>query len=610
MDSSEQTGAVDARARRPDEVGEGGFREHVPFATILLGFVLAGFVLRTRVESLPEALAGYQLFFQVMLAGFVLTVLKNEVGVRAYGLFAPMVISFMLLGAGPFWGLLLFLNIFVVALATYFALRPYRLGTAPRVATLLMVACLSTTTFLVLGDFTLLPRFFESATLFFPAITSAWYADRTASEIEERGWTVPSIKLLWTLLAIVAAYLVMASDPLVEWFMGSPEAWVGIVVLNIYVGSRTGLRLTEYVRFTEHIGEHSVASFVVAAQVWLHNLRARLLGVLGRSIPTETISDVLAMRRRTQYVERYNPPYLRPPADEKATIKQRLAALGIHTPETYGVIRNARDVAEAETILDGREEFVIKPSRGYGGEGIVVVSGRQGEVYETSKGYRTREDLLGHVRRIIDGQYSSLDVGGQALIEERIVPAAFFERLCGNGVPDIRVIVFQGYPVMAMTRLPTAESEGAANLHKGAIGVGLHIADGTPTQAYQQSHDRWLERHPDTGADLTRFEIPNWTTVLTTALEAAAASGLGYTGVDITLDEWDVPQVLEVNVRPGLGIQNATGAGLLNRLQFVESLPSEYEFRRSAEKVSLAREWDTNGWAGEPERRTIRGEHR
>jgi hypothetical protein len=208
----------------------------------------------------------------------------------------------------------------------------------------------------------------------------------------------------------------------------------------------------------------------------------------------------------------------------------------------------------------------------------------------------SERDLLGHVRRIVDGHYSGLETEGTAILEEKLTPAAFMRDLHGDGVADVRVIVFEGYPVMAMTRLPTESSGGAANLHLGAVGVGLAVADGTPLGAYQQSRDRVLDAHPDTGASLTEFRVPNWDRVLETAVEAAAASGLGYTGVDVVLTEGNEPAVLEVNVRPGLGIQNTTGEGLDRRLSFVESLPAEYEFASPERKIRLAREWDAAGY--------------
>jgi len=147
-----------------------------------------------------------------------------------------------------------------------------------------------------------------------------------------------------------------------------------------------------------------------------------------------------------------------------------------------------------------------------------------------------------------------------------------------------------------MTRLPTIESGNQANLHKGAIGVGLTVADGTPLGAYQQSHHRWVPTHPDTGVDLTAFKIPEWDRILQTAVETAAASGLGYAGVDITLDGSNTPLVFEVNAYPGLGIQNTTRLGLLKRLEWICELPPACEFYPPEKKVDLAKQWDTAGY--------------
>jgi len=121
---------------------------------------------------------------------------------------------------------------------------------------------------------------------------------------------------------------------------------------------------------------------------------------------------------------------------------------------------------------------------------------------------------------------------------------------------------------MAMTRLPTIESGNSANLHKGEpIKVGLTVADGTPLGAYQQSHHRWVPTHPDTGVDLTASKIPEWDRILQTAIETAAASGLRYMLVLISLSTGLIhPLVFEVNAYPGLGIQNTTRLGLLKRI--------------------------------------------
>lgn len=51
------------------------------------------------------------------------------------------------------------------------------------------------------------------------------------------------------------------------------------------------------------------------------------------------------------------------------------------------------------------------------------------------------------------------------MIEKKIVIAKDVDLLGKFGLPDIRVIVYNMVPVMAMLRVPTAESDGKANLH-------------------------------------------------------------------------------------------------------------------------------------------------
>ena len=562
---------------------------------VLAGLLSAAGMLVDRTIGVAASIENTRVFFQLVLAGALMATLRNEVGLKTYGLFAPVIIAFIMVGAGPLWGLVLFLNVLVVTLIGRRVLRPLKLGTAPRVAILLSVAAVSTALAYTAARAGELPQVFGSEQVFFPTIITAWYADRAATEIEERGWREPSKRLLATLVAVVACYTVIVVDAFVDVFAATPAAWGPLLLAIAYVGTRPGLRLSEFRRFSAHADGSSGAFSLAATQAysWAARARWRLARALGRPVDDEppTVTDVLGMKRRNHYIEAYNPPRVRPTADEKATMNRRLTDLDVPSPETFAVVESADEVDAAERVVADRDEFVIKPSNGYGGEGIVVVTGRDGDVYDTSKGPMTGHELRDHVRRIVDGHYSGLDGEGTAVLEEKLTPASFMRDLHGDGVADIRVIVFRGYPVMAMTRLPTEESDGAANLHLGAVGVGLSLADGTPLGAYQQSRDRELDAHPDTGASLAEFRVPNWDGILETATAAAAASGLGYTGVDVVLAEGDRPKVLEVNVRPGLGIQDTVGSGLYDRLDFVESLPSEYGFADPDTKISLAREW-------------------
>ena len=121
---------------------------------------------------------------------------------------------------------------------------------------------------------------------------------------------------------------------------------------------------------------------------------------------------------------------------------------------------------------------------------------------------------------------------------------------------------------MAMIRLPTHLSDGKANLHLGAVGVGIDLSQGVTLQGVQGIEV--VESHPDTGNRLAGLEIPHWDRILKMSAECFEMTGLGYLGVDLVLDQRHGPLILELNARPGLAIQIANGTGLRSRLELID----------------------------------------
>ena len=140
---------------------------------------------------------------------------------------------------------------------------------------------------------------------------------------------------------------------------------------------------------------------------------------------------------------------------------------------------------------------------------------------------------------------------------------------------------------MCMMRLSTAASDGKANLHQGAVGVGIDVRTGRAVRAVQ--YGRPIENHPDTGNKLLDLKVPQWIKVLTLASSCYEMSGLGYIGCDIVLDKDKGPMLLELNARPGLAIQIANAAGLLPRLRKVERLVESDVRMTPAERVEWSR---------------------
>jgi alpha-L-glutamate ligase-like protein len=290
--------------------------------------------------------------------------------------------------------------------------------------------------------------------------------------------------------------------------------------------------------------------------------------------------------RNINYISRYNERSLFPLVDNKLKTKQLIKKHGLQAPELYGYIQYQGEIKNIMDILPKDKGFVIKPARGSGGKGILVINSREGDCFVKPSGEKlTEQGIKRHVSNILSGLYS---LGGKddiALLERLITFDKVFEKFSFEGVPDIRVIVYRGYPVMAMMRLLTSASDGKANLHQGAVGVGIDIATGKAISAVQ--FNRPVEQHPDTEVLLSTLEIPQWSHILDLASAAYDMTNLGYLGVDIVLDEEKGAMLLELNARPGLAIQIANAQGLLKRLKWIDRVADTHQNREERTNFSL-----------------------
>ncbi|MCA9357105.1 aspartyl protease family protein [Candidatus Nomurabacteria bacterium] len=282
-------------------------------------------------------------------------------------------------------------------------------------------------------------------------------------------------------------------------------------------------------------------------------------------------NSLLGMNARNYlYIQKFNSKRNKQVADDKLLTKERLLKFGVPTNSFLAKFSSLHDVRE----FDWKSlptDFAIKPSHGYGGRGIFVVRKWDGEKGSAGKGKPV--DIL-ELERVIfgalDGEHSLNNLPDTVFIEERIRSHSFFKKYIPKGVPDIRLIVCNMVPVMAMMRLPTIYSEGKANLHMGALGVGIDLRTGITTSAVL--NNKQVSVIPGGKIKVHGIRIPDWDKIMEIAVQAQQCSKLGFAGIDIVLDEKLGPLVLEVNARPGLGIQIANQASLRTRLERIADL--------------------------------------
>ncbi len=493
--------------------------------------------------------------------------LKNVLGLRTLGTFGPAIMALAFLATGVPLGLALLSVILVAVIVTRGALVSEKVQAAHRVAILVTTVAVSISSVAVLGlEFGQHELFFA---VLFPVLITAWMGEKYVEQSTLIGWKAPTRDLVATIVVILVSFFVITQDWLIDFIMSNPLSWLVLVLTNWFLGTKVRIRLGEKFRFWGPI-----------------HYRGEDPG------PGDFSDDLLTMIvRNREFVDKYNSSSLMGHLS-KDKVKDLLLPLGVPMPKTHLKAGKREDLATFSLWLAGHDKFALKPATGYGGEGILLATGggRYGE-YDTNLGVLDAGEIEDHALSIIDGEFHDgrEDV---ALVEELLTEDESLKSLAPYGLADFRVICFLGFPVMAMMRIPTRNSGGKANLHMGAVAAGVQISTGIITLSILRGAPK--PYHPDTGRLVVGKRIPFWDEILEVAAEAQRLSGLGFAGVDVTLDAHHGPLVMEVNRRPGLEIQNANAAGLLRRLRAVESLPRRQ--RPFEERLKLVKQLDKNNW--------------
>jgi len=261
-----------------------------------------------------------------------------------------------------------------------------------------------------------------------------------------------------------------------------------------------------------------------------------------------------------------------PMADNKLLTKEILTKCSVPIPETYTSYSSFYELQNLVRDLADHDQFVIKPAQGSGGGGIMVIASKQDDAWVSVSGHKYSEaDIRKHIADIIFGVYS-FGLTDQAIIEARVEQHSELTQLSPFGLADVRVIAYHEKPVLAMLRVPTQGSDGKANLHQGALGIGIDLETGHAIHAIHEGAA--ITHHPDSGEELLGWAVPCWKEIIHFSKLSAAELPLKYLGIDLAISS-DGPLILEVNARPGIEIQNANMLGMHPRLEQIEMLKQQ-----------------------------------
>lgn len=248
-------------------------------------------------------------------------------------------------------------------------------------------------------------------------------------------------------------------------------------------------------------------------------------------------------------------------ADDKIETKVFLEKNNIPVPKTYAIMEHVGNIQKKWEQMNQYDSLAIKPAKGKGGGGIIVLFKDDHKNWVSPSGKKmSTYEIKRHIANILFGVYS-FGNSDRAIIEYCIQTPEFFTNIYPDGVPDIRLITLKGEIIAAMLRIPTNQSDGKGNLHQGALGIAVDIKSGILGQAY--NYKSYLDYHPDTNAQIKGLKVPYWDEIIEVTQKIAQISPLKYMGIDMVIDKKVGPLVMELNVRPGIEIQNVGKQGLL-----------------------------------------------
>lgn len=178
----------------------------------------------------------------------IITFLKQVVGVTTFGLYTPAVITLSLVALGWQIGLSLLAIILFVGYLTRASMKRYRLLYFPKIATILTVISLVLLVVLAIAasfGITLAPD------TIFILLIMATLSEEFMSVKEEMGLRNALMAVGETVLVALLCFSIVQWGVLKSLIIAYPEIVVLTIVVNVFLGKWTGLRLSEVVRFKE-----------------------------------------------------------------------------------------------------------------------------------------------------------------------------------------------------------------------------------------------------------------------------------------------------------------------------------------------------------------------
>ncbi len=198
--------------------------------------------------SLPiQTQAVYSVLLMIPIGALIMVLMRNVVGIDAFGTFMPVLIALSFRETQLLWGAILFTLLVTLGLSIRFLLERLRLLLVPRLSAVLIVVVLLMMVISVVSHKLGIETGLSVA--LFPMVIIAMTIERMSIVWEEHGAGDAMRAGAGSLLLAIVAYLAMGMRWLEHLIFTFPELLLVVLAMVILLGRYSGYRLTELARF-------------------------------------------------------------------------------------------------------------------------------------------------------------------------------------------------------------------------------------------------------------------------------------------------------------------------------------------------------------------------
>lgn len=197
--------------------------------------------------------------FLILMLPVIVTLVaffRQVFGIKAFGIYTPSIITFAFLAMGGEseldgikYGVTIFTSVIFVGMIMRYMLKKVRLLYLPRVAITLTIVAFAILAVLLVGGST--QRTGLAAVSIFPLLIMITIVEKFVTAQIEKGNKTAIILATETLVISLAGYFLVSWQSFQSLILTYPSLILLTILINVFLGKWTGLRITEYWRFKE-----------------------------------------------------------------------------------------------------------------------------------------------------------------------------------------------------------------------------------------------------------------------------------------------------------------------------------------------------------------------